>query len=168
MSMRAQQMTSNAARRSVPGFFLAVGVACLVAATVGGHLALGLVTFGIMAVCSLALVLLGRRSETYQRLTEKAPDERFARIGGLAWAGTGIVLTLGHLGAFIGELASGRSGDPYFWFVATAAITYISFVALLSRRTLEAIASNGTELRQSPDEGPYPPPSTGPSGDLAA
>ncbi|WP_030796943.1 hypothetical protein [Streptomyces sp. NRRL S-337] len=135
MPMRAQQLTSNTARRAVPGFFLAVGAACLVAATVGGHLALGLVTFGILAVCSLALVLLGRRSETYQGLTQKAPDERFARIGGLAWAGTGIVLTVGNLSAFIGELASGRSGDPYFWFVATAAIAYITFVALLSRHT---------------------------------
>ncbi|MEU9497934.1 hypothetical protein [Streptomyces sp. NPDC048196] len=135
MPMKAQQRTGNAARRSVPGLFLAVGVACLVAATVGGNLALGLVTFGILAVCSLALVLLGRRSETYQGLTAKAPDERFARIGGWAWAGTGIVLTVGNLSAFIGELASGRSGDPYFWFVATAAITYITFVALLSRRT---------------------------------
>lgn len=135
MPMKAQQTTSNTATRSVPGFFLAVGVACLAAATVGGHLALGLVTFGILAVCSLALVLLGRRSETYRGLTDKAPDERFARIGGLAWAGTGIVLTVGNLSAFIGELASGRSGDPYFWFVATAAITYIAFVAFLSRRT---------------------------------
>ncbi len=135
MPMRAQQMTSSTARRSVPGFFLAVGVACLVAATFGGHLALGLVTFGILAACSLALVLLGRRSETYQGLTEKAPDERFTRIGGWAWAGTGIVLTVGNLSAFIGELASGRSGDPYFWFVATAALTYIALVAFLSRRT---------------------------------
>ncbi|MFF8370224.1 hypothetical protein ACF05W_15435 [Streptomyces lydicus] len=128
-------MTSDTARRAVPGFFLAVGAACLVAATVGGHLALGMVTFVILAVCSLVLVLLGRRSETYQGLTEKAPDERFARIGGLAWAGTGIVLTVGNLSAFIGELASGRSGDPYFWFVATAAITYITLVALLSRHS---------------------------------
>jgi hypothetical protein len=121
--------------RSVPGFFLAVGVACLVAASVGGHLPLGLVTSGIPAVCGLVLMLMGRRSETCQGLTEKAPDERFARIGGRACAGTGIVLTVGNLGAFIGELASGRSGDPYFWFVATAAVTYIAFVAFLSRRT---------------------------------
>ncbi|MFI9359172.1 hypothetical protein ACWGLP_05595 [Streptomyces lydicus] len=135
MSMRAQQMTGNRARRPVPGLFLAVGAGCLVAATFGGHLALGLVTFGILAVCSLALVLLGRRSETYQGLTEKEPDERFARIAGRAWAGTGVVLTVGNLYAFIGELASGRSGDPYFWFVATAAIAYIAFVAFWSRHT---------------------------------
>ncbi|MEV4925066.1 hypothetical protein [Streptomyces roseoverticillatus] len=135
MPKRAQQMTSSTARRSVPGFFLVLGVACLVAATFGGRLAIGLVTFGILAVCSLVLVLLGRRSETYQGLTEKAPDERFARIGGRAWAGTGVVLTVGNLSAFIGELASGRSGDPYFWFVATAAIAYIGFVAFWSRHT---------------------------------
>ncbi|GGP32998.1 hypothetical protein GCM10010214_00020 [Streptomyces abikoensis] len=115
--------------------FLAVGLGCLVAATFGGRLAIGLVTFGILAACSLALVLLGRRSETYQGLTEKVPDERFARIGGRAWAGTGVVLTVGNLCAFIGELASGRSGDPYFWFVATAAIAYIAFVAFWSRNT---------------------------------
>ncbi|MFF7412004.1 hypothetical protein [Streptomyces lydicus] len=42
---------------------------------------------------------------------------------------------MGNLSAFIGELASGRSGDPYFWFVATAALTYIALAALLSRRT---------------------------------
>lgn len=134
MPKRAQQMTGNTARRSVPGFFLGVGFVCLVAATAGGHLALGLVTFGILAVCSLALVLLGRRSETYRTFTE-APDERFALMGVRAWAGTGVVLTVGNLCAFIGELASGRSGNPYFWFVATAAIAYIMFVALLSRHT---------------------------------
>ncbi|MFE9373029.1 hypothetical protein ACFYM2_25105 [Streptomyces sp. NPDC006711] len=135
MSKTAQRMAPDTAGRAVPGFFLAVGVACLVAAAVGGHLALGLVTLGILAACSLVLALLGRRSETYQGLTKKSPDERFARIVGLAWAGTGIVLTVGNLSAFLGELASGRSGDPYFWFVATAALSYLAFVALLSRRT---------------------------------
>ncbi|AEW98554.1 hypothetical protein [Streptantibioticus cattleyicolor] len=135
MSTRARQTPRDTARRSVPGFFLAVGAACLVAAAVGGRLVVGLVTFGILAACSLALVLLGRRSETYQGLTDKEPDERFARIGGRAWAGTGVVLTVGNLCAFIGELASGRSGDPYFWFLATAALAYIAFVTFLSRHT---------------------------------
>ncbi|MEU2871582.1 hypothetical protein ABZ769_20570 [Streptomyces olivoreticuli] len=134
MPIKAQQITSNTAKRTVPRLFLGVGVGCLAAATVGGSLTLGLVIFGILAACSLALVLLGRRSETYRGLTED-PDERFARIGGRAWAGTGVVLTVGNLCAFIGELASGRSGDPYYWFVATAAITYILFVAFFSRHT---------------------------------
>lgn len=73
------------------------------------------------------LILLGLRSETYRGLTEE-PDERFALIGQRAWAGTGVVLTLGNLGALIGDLASGRSGDPYYWLVGTAAIAYIAFI----------------------------------------
>ncbi|WP_431038831.1 hypothetical protein ACQYWQ_29360 [Streptomyces sp. P6-2-1] len=135
MPKRAQQMTSDAAGRSVPGFFLVLGAACLVAAVCGGSLVPGLVAFGVLAVCSLVLALLGRRSETYQGLTEREPDERFARISGRAWAGTGVVLTVGNLGAFIGELASGRSGDPYFWFVGTAAIAYVAFVVFWSRHS---------------------------------
>ncbi|MEV5944593.1 hypothetical protein AB0471_39265, partial [Streptomyces sp. NPDC052002] len=58
MPMRTQQMTSSTARRSVPGFFLVLGVVCLVAAAFGGRLAIGLVTFGILAVCSFALEAL--------------------------------------------------------------------------------------------------------------
>ncbi|UFQ19878.1 MULTISPECIES: hypothetical protein [Streptomyces] len=53
-------------------------------------------------------MLLRRRSKTCQGVTAKAPDERFARIGAWAWAwaGTGIVLAVGNLSAFTGELAS--------------------------------------------------------------
>ncbi|WP_406503490.1 hypothetical protein [Streptomyces sp. NBC_00212] len=134
MSKTAQPMSRKSVRRSVPAFFLGIGVVCLVAATVGGRLGLGLVMFGIMAACSLALILLGRRSETYRGLTEE-PDERFALIGQRAWAGTGVVLTLGNLCAFIGDLASGRSGDPYYWLVGTAAIAYIAFVGVFRRLT---------------------------------
>ncbi|MCX4550884.1 MULTISPECIES: hypothetical protein [unclassified Streptomyces] len=133
MSKTAQQVASNP-RRSIPAFFLGIGFVCLVTATVGGHLGIGLVMLGIMAACSLAVVLLARRSETYRGLTE-APDERFALIGQRAWAGTGVVLTLGNLCAFIGDLASGRSGNPYYWLLATAALSYVAFVALLRRHT---------------------------------
>ncbi|MFD7169134.1 hypothetical protein [Streptomyces violascens] len=133
MSKTAQQETRNP-RRSIAAFFLGIGVVCLVSAAVGGHLGLGLAMLGGLAVCSLALLLLARRSETYRGLTEE-PDERFALIGQRAWAGTGVVLTLGNLGAFIGEVASGRSGNPYYWLVATAAITYVVLVAIFRRHT---------------------------------
>ncbi|MFE3413451.1 hypothetical protein ACFXMT_35635 [Streptomyces mirabilis] len=133
MSKTAQLVTRNS-RRSIPAFFLGIGVVCLVSAATGGHVSLGLVMLGAMAVCSLALLVLARRSETYWGLTEE-PDERFALIGQRAWAGTGVVLTLGNLGAFIGELSSGRSGNPYYWLVATAAIAYVVFVAIFRRHT---------------------------------
>ncbi len=96
---------SDTTRRSVLGFFLAVGAACLTAATVGGRLAPGLVTFGSLAVCSVVRVMLGRRRETYQGVTAKAPDERFAGTRGWAWAGMGILHTVGNLSAFTSELA---------------------------------------------------------------
>ncbi|MFE2375198.1 hypothetical protein [Streptomyces sp. NPDC059398] len=134
MSTGDQRMDRAPAKGSIPAFFLGIGVVCLVTATVGGHLGVGLAVFGVMAVCSLVLVVLRRRSETYRGLTEE-PDERFALIGRRAWAGTGVVLTLGNLCAFIGDLASGRSGDPYYWLLATAALSYITFVAILRRQT---------------------------------
>jgi cell division protein FtsX len=133
MSKTAQQVTGNS-RRSIPAFFLGIGVVCLASAAVGGHLGLGLVMLGVMAVCSPAMILLARRSETYRGLTEE-PDERFALIGQRAWAGTGVVLTLGNLGALIGELASGRSGNPFYWLVATAALAYVVFVTIFRRHT---------------------------------
>ncbi|MFJ1616320.1 hypothetical protein ACIODT_36795 [Streptomyces sp. NPDC088251] len=133
MSKTAQQVNRKS-RRSMPAFFLGIGVVCLVSAAVGGHLRLGLVMLGVMAVCGLALILLARRSETCRSLTEE-PDERFALIGQRARAGTGVVLTLGNLGAFMGESASGRSGNPFYWMMATAALAYVVFVAFFRRHT---------------------------------
>ncbi|MEV5576407.1 hypothetical protein AB0L06_40795 [Spirillospora sp. NPDC052269] len=130
MSMKARQMTKN----PIPAFFLGIGIVCLVAAAVGGHPVLGLVMLAIMAACSITLILLRRRSETFQGLTEE-PDERFTLISLRAWAGTGVVLTLANLGAFVGGLASGHNGNPYYWLVGTAAITYVASVGLSARRT---------------------------------
>lgn len=118
--------------KSLPAFSLGAGVACVVAAGVGGRLVLGLVLLGIMAACSLILTLLARRSETYRGLTEE-PDERFTLIGERAWAGTGFVLTLAILGELIGNLAAGRNGSPYYWLVGIAAASYTALVVLFRR-----------------------------------
>lgn len=125
-------MTSPLTRRSIPAFFLGVGVVCLVAAGVGGHIILGTVMLAVMAASALALLLLGRGSETYRGLTEE-PDERFALIGERAWAGTGFVLTLAILGELIGNLAAGRDGSPYDWLLGIAAAAYIALVVLFRR-----------------------------------
>ncbi|WP_218027312.1 hypothetical protein [Nocardia vaccinii] len=90
--------------------------------------------FGVLAVCSLALLVLAYRSTTYRDLTEE-PDERSASISMRAWAVVGVMLTLGNVGAFIGDLASGRSGDPYCWLVITAGILYVAFVAVGHRHS---------------------------------
>jgi len=125
-------MTSPLTKWSIPAFFLGAGVVCLVAAGVGGHIILGLVMLAVMAVSALAVLLLARRSETYRGLTDE-PDERFALIGERAWAGTGVVLAIANLGAFIGNLASGHSGAPYYWLVAAAAVAYIAFATFFAR-----------------------------------
>ncbi|WP_329118980.1 hypothetical protein [Streptomyces sp. NBC_01465] len=130
MSMRTERAVS---RRSIPLFFLGVGAVSLVAAVVGGRLGVGLVVFGVMALCSFALVLMGRRSETYQGLTED-PDERFASMGKSAWAVTGAVLTLANFGGLVGELAGGGSGSPFFWLVALGGVAYVGSVGLLRNR----------------------------------
>ncbi|MFI0743074.1 hypothetical protein ACH4PU_34125 [Streptomyces sp. NPDC021100] len=133
MPMTTEQLVEKAAHRSIPLFFLGAGVVCLVAAAVGGRPGLGLVMLGIMAACGLVLVLLGRRSETYRGVAGES-DERFALMGRSAWAATGVVLTLANLGSFIGELAGGRSGSPFYWLMALGAATYVLRLSLLHRR----------------------------------
>ncbi len=132
MPTKTRQLAKNP-RRSIPAFFFGAGVVCLIAAAVGGQLALGLTMLGAMAGYGLALLLLARRSEAYQGLTAETSDERFALIKHHAWAGTGLVLALANLGEFIGRLVGGRSGDPYPWLPATAGVTYIALVAILRR-----------------------------------
>lgn len=127
-------MGSPLTRRSVPGFFAGVGVVCLISASVGGHVILGVVMLAVMAATALGALLLARHSETYRGLTEE-PDERFARIGGGAWAGTGVVLTIANLGALVGNLAAGHNGSPYYWLVLAAAVAYIALATFLSRLT---------------------------------
>jgi hypothetical protein len=125
-------MPRKLTRWSVPGFLLGVGVVCLVAAGAGGRIVEGLAILAVMAACALAVALLARRSETYRGLTRE-PDERFALISERAWAGTGFVLTIANLYAFVGNLATGHTGSPYYWYLGAAAVAYIAFVALFRR-----------------------------------
>jgi hypothetical protein len=125
-------MPRKLTRWTVPGFFLGVGIVCLVAAGAGDRIVEGVVILAVMAACALAIVLLARRSETCRGLTRE-PDERFALISERAWAGTGFVLTIANLYAFVGHLATGHTGSPYYWYLGTAAVAYIAFVALFRR-----------------------------------
>ncbi|MYT32521.1 MULTISPECIES: hypothetical protein [unclassified Streptomyces] len=129
-----KRMTRTPTKWSVPAFFLGFGFICLVTASVGGHVGIGLVVFGVMAVCSLTLLVLAHRSKSYREAIDH-PDERSHSINVRAWAGVGAILTVGNMSAFIGELASGRSGDPYYWMVLVAGISYIVLINLLRRRS---------------------------------
>ncbi|MBV9099465.1 MAG: hypothetical protein JOZ46_03550 [Candidatus Dormibacteraeota bacterium] len=119
----------------LPSLSLAAGVAYFIAATLGGKLQLGLEMFGIMVVFGAALLLFGGRSETIRGLRGDERDERFAMIDLRATAYTALVLILVIVGAFIYELARGRSGAPYFWLGALAGVTYLVSVAVLRLRS---------------------------------
>ncbi|WP_214633100.1 hypothetical protein [Antrihabitans cavernicola] len=127
-------MNETSLGRAIPAFFVGVGVVCLVSAVVGGRPIVGVVMLVIMAACGGALFLLRRRSETYTGLTDE-PDERFNAIGQRALAGTGAVLTIALFGALVGDLASGGTGSPFFWLLATGAVTFVALVALLRRQS---------------------------------
>jgi hypothetical protein len=114
----------------MPAFFLGVAAVTLVAAAVGGRLDLGMVTARILVMCSIALAVLGpagRRSRT--RARRPGPRSSHAGLGILA-----AVLVVASLGAFVGSLAAGGTGYPYFWVVVILAVGYVVSVAVRRRR----------------------------------
>jgi drug/metabolite transporter (DMT)-like permease len=132
--------TTTGARRDVmhskwtiPGFSVAMGVVLLGANFVGHQLVLGIWSLGIMAVFGAA-VLLGGRSETVRGLRGDGRDERFAMLDLQATALAGLALIGAVIVAFIVEVASGHSGEPYDWLGAIAGLAYIAAVIVLRVR----------------------------------
>jgi hypothetical protein len=109
------------------------GLAFLVGAWLGGHPALGVVMFGIMAVFVAGFLLAARRSETVKGLMDHR-DERFALIDLRATAATGGVTIVAIVIGAVVELAHGRSGAPFTWLGAIAGLTYLASVVLLRLR----------------------------------
>jgi hypothetical protein len=118
----------------MPGFCLFLGALIFAAFAIGGSAGQGAVSFGVMALLG-AVFLFGRRSETLQGLGGPGRDERWAMIDVHATALSGLVLILAVLGAWLYEIANGRSGNPYGWLAAVAGISYILAVAFLRRRS---------------------------------
>lgn len=117
-------MPMTRSRWFLPLFALALGVAMLIAQSLGGHLGQGLISLAIMGVFGLA-VLLGGRSETIRGLRGDGRDERFAQMDVRATALAGGVLILTVIVAFMVEVARGHSGAPYFWLGAIAGVAYL-------------------------------------------
>jgi len=105
----------------------------LLAAWLGGHLAIGLIGLGIMAAFGLFVAAAGR-SETVRGLRGDGRDERFAQIDLRATAVSGLALITAVIVAFLVEVARGHSGAPYTWLGALAGLTYIVAVACLRWR----------------------------------
>jgi len=134
MLTESRRVSRWSARWVMPALVAVVGIVYLLAATAGGRLQLGLEMFGVMAVCAIGLVLLGRRSETIRGLAGPERDERFALIDLRATASTAVVLILAILGGFVFEIARGHSGAPYLWLGVLAGVAYLVSVAILRWR----------------------------------
>lgn len=117
----------------VPGFCLGTGVVVLAASWAGGHPGLGAYGLAVMAGFGLLLLLLAGRSETIRGLTVSR-DERFAQIDLRATAFAGLVLVLTLIVAWLVEIASGHSGQPYDWLAAIGGLAYLLAVALFRWR----------------------------------
>jgi hypothetical protein len=118
----------------MPAFALFLGVAMLVAFSIGDNVTEGLISFGVMAAVAVGVVVFGR-SETVSGLSGPGRDERGAMIDIHATALSGMVLIAVIIGAFLVDIASGGDGNPYGLLGALAGITYIVAVAILRARS---------------------------------
>jgi hypothetical protein len=116
-----------------PAVSLILGLAMLVAFTIGDQVTEGLISFGIMA--ALAAFLAFGRSETVHGLSGPGRDERWTKIDVHATALTGMVLVTVIIGAFLVEVAQGEDGQPWSQLGAVGGIAYIISVAVLRARS---------------------------------
>lgn len=128
-----ETMTSRYARWVTPAVGLTIGLAYLVAGWAGENLLFGLLGFGIMALFSLGLLVVARRSETVRGLLDRR-DERISAIDVQATAITGTVLIVAIIAAFVVEIAQGQDGSPYYWLGAVGGVTYVLAVVVLRLR----------------------------------
>ena len=134
MSTERRPVSNPRAKWIVSALIVVIGIGYLVAASVGGKVQLGLEMLGIAIVIALVLLLFGGRSETIRGWRGDERDERFAFIDLRATAFTGFVMAVVIIGAYIYELARGRSGEPYLWLGTIAGVTYIVSIAVLRLR----------------------------------
>ena len=118
-------------RWAVPAFTLALGGLVFAAQAIGGDVAGGAKSAAVLAALAL-LLAIGGRSETVQLIRQ--PDERWLALDKRATAFTGSVLVLVLIGAWLWEVAHGRSGEPYVQLCSLAGLAYISSMVWLRFR----------------------------------
>jgi hypothetical protein len=118
----------------MPAFSVSIGLVFLAAFAIGGDVAGGLWSLGVMTAVG-GLFLFGSRSETLRGLGGPGRDERWAMIDIHATALAGMATIAVVLGAFVYDVANGNDGSPYAQLGAVAGIAYIVAVAVLRRRS---------------------------------
>ena len=113
----------------LPLFSVGMGAVALVAAWIGGQLAVGVIGLAVMAGFGL-FVLLAGRSETIRGLRGDGRDERFAQIDLRATAFVGLTVIVVLIVAWLVQIAEGHSGNPYGWLLAICGLAYLAAVAV--------------------------------------
>ena len=116
----------------LPAVSLALGAIMFAAFAIGGDVAGGAQSFGVMAVLAAVFAFGASRSETLGGLGGPGRDERWEMIDLRATALAGIVLIAVVIGAWLYEIADGRDGSPYVQLGAIAGVVYV--VAVVAGR----------------------------------
>ena len=111
----------------VPALSVAVGIAYLVTAWVGGHPRLGLGMCAIMLVFAVGIVAARRHSETVRSLLDLR-DERIVSFDLKATAFTGLVMITAVGASVFVDLTRGR-GPHDAWIGAVAGLAYLVSLA---------------------------------------
>ncbi|MCU1487558.1 MAG: hypothetical protein JWN67_4304 [Actinomycetia bacterium] len=118
---------------SVPVTALLLGLVALLAFGIGGDWSGGVVSLGIMLAYA-AILLVGRRFESFAVLGGQDLDERRRAIGQHAAAWTSYVLISLVLANYFWDVAHGRLGEPWAQLGAVAGLTFMASVVVLRRR----------------------------------
>ncbi len=114
----------------LPSVSLTLGAIMFAAFAIGGDVAGGAQSFGVMAAVAALFAFGASRSETLGGLGGPGRDERWAMIDLRASALAGFVLIAVVIGAFLYEIARGEDGEPYSQLGAIAGVAYIVAVAV--------------------------------------
>lgn len=125
--------SSSGWRWGTPVLGVVIGIAYLVAGWIGGDLAFGFGGLGLMVAASIAMLVLGRFSETVAGLLDRR-DERINSLDAGATLAAGNVLIVAVIVGFIVETARGQDGSPYSMLAAIAGVTYVIALAFLRFR----------------------------------
>jgi hypothetical protein len=113
---------------ATPVLGLVLGLAFLIASLAGGHPALGVFSLVWLGGWSVAIAIIGLRSETVRGLLDNR-DERLAGISLRATALCGGAMIGAVIIGTVVSLARGQSGSPYDIIGAVGGVTYLAAVA---------------------------------------
>lgn len=134
--MRGIDMTTHRTswqRWATPAVAVLIGVAYLVAGALGGDRTFALAGFAIMVVLAVALLVLGRFSETVAGLLDRR-DERINAIDAQATVIAGMSVITAVIVGFVVEVSRGQDGAPYSMLGAVGGVAYVGALVVFRFR----------------------------------